>query len=257
MKNNFNFNVLGCGGAFAKLHQGQSNFLIEKDGKKLLIDCGTDCKHLLNDFYKNDKIILDDIYNYIDSVYISHVHADHSGGLEWLGFSSFFMGDKKINLIIPENIKTELWGQTLKGGMGCISNKKMELEDYFNVYYIKKSFKWNGIKFDLKENDHIGTYKQCYGLIINDSIYFSGDNNFDKNHKQWLNENHEKFKVIFMDCDSSNKVDVHPKFNELNELDSKIKEKMYLYHYGPTRTPYRQHGFKGALVKGQVINFQF
>ena len=60
--------------------------LESEDGSKLLIDCGTDARHSLHELGLS--------YKDIEHVYISHLHADHAGGLEWLGFSrSCFIKD--------------------------------------------------------------------------------------------------------------------------------------------------------------------
>ena len=69
----------------------QSNFLIEfdmpskRDGKspyRLLLDAGGDARHAL----KNIGLSSTDI----DGVYISHPHADHIGGMEYMGLTTLF-----------------------------------------------------------------------------------------------------------------------------------------------------------------------
>ncbi len=64
---------LGSGSAFT-MNNRQSNMILEDDGKILLIDCGTDIRHSLHQ--------QDLSYKDIDAVYISHLHADHIGGME-------------------------------------------------------------------------------------------------------------------------------------------------------------------------------
>jgi len=57
---------LGCGPAFADPIQRQTNaVLFGASGKKMLIDCGTDCRHAMR------EVGLD--YRSVDAVYISHV----------------------------------------------------------------------------------------------------------------------------------------------------------------------------------------
>ncbi len=64
--------VIGCGNAFSERNFNQS-FVVEEDGRKLLIDCGYQVPTALRasgiDFKK------------IDDIYISHLHADHNGGV--------------------------------------------------------------------------------------------------------------------------------------------------------------------------------
>lgn len=73
--------TLGTGNAFAKKNW-QSNFLITNNGKHLLIDCGTYCWLAAEEV----GITTADI----DAVFISHIHADHVGGLEELAFTTVF-----------------------------------------------------------------------------------------------------------------------------------------------------------------------
>ena len=71
----------------------------------MLIDCGSDIKHSL---FEQGLSHTD-----IDAVYISHLHADHVGGLEWLGFSKLFNDKKKPKLYISPKLQTELWNNVL------------------------------------------------------------------------------------------------------------------------------------------------
>ena len=65
----------------------QSNMLLLTDsGKILLIDCGTDIRFSLSqaNYLPQD----------VDAVYISHLHADHIGGIEWFAFQRKFISKK-------------------------------------------------------------------------------------------------------------------------------------------------------------------
>ena len=55
---------------------------IAHNNKYLLIDCGSDARHSLAAAGYS--------FNEIDNIFISHLHADHIGGLEWLGFSRLY-----------------------------------------------------------------------------------------------------------------------------------------------------------------------
>jgi ribonuclease BN (tRNA processing enzyme) len=79
--------ALGTGSAFT-LKNFQSNYLL-KGEKNLLIDCGGDIRFSLKEQNMS--------YKDIDAVYISHLHADHQGGLEYLAFCSYFDPSKKKN----------------------------------------------------------------------------------------------------------------------------------------------------------------
>ena len=61
----------------------QSNMVLAADsGRRLLIDCGSDVRWSLA---KQGLSHLD-----VTDIYISHLHADHIGGLEYIGFQTKF-----------------------------------------------------------------------------------------------------------------------------------------------------------------------
>ncbi len=80
---------LGSGSAFTiGVDNFQSNMLLVSDQRnKLLIDCGSDIRFSL---YKAGFSHLD-----ITDIYISHIHSDHTGGLEDIGFNTKF--DSRCN----------------------------------------------------------------------------------------------------------------------------------------------------------------
>ena len=92
---------LGTGSAFT-IGNYQSNMLLEDDnGKRLLIDCGSDIRFSLDAV----GIRLGEITD----VYISHIHADHMGGLEGLAFFTFFNpACEKPNLYISSRMRVPL-----------------------------------------------------------------------------------------------------------------------------------------------------
>ena len=66
--------------------------LINEQGNKLLIDCGSDIRFSL---YAAGFSHLD-----ITDIYISHLHADHAGGLEYIGLVQSLTLDAKNPIFI-------------------------------------------------------------------------------------------------------------------------------------------------------------
>jgi len=117
--------ALGTGSAFT-LNNYQMSFLIDDE---LLFDCGGDIRFALRDQGLNHR----DIKN----VFASHLHGDHVGGLEWLGFSSYFDPScPRPNLFISESLVDPLWDKCLAGGMGSLQGLICNLHTYFNVHPI-------------------------------------------------------------------------------------------------------------------------
>lgn len=248
---------LGTGSAFT-VGEGNyhSNILLEDlaTNKKLLFDCGSDARLSC---YEAGYMVDD-----IDAVYVSHVHADHTGGLEWLGFSKYFNPNDDIaDLYISQDIMVSLWS-SLAPGMSSLEDREATLETYFNVHPINlnRRFVWQGHAFHLQYAKHVinnGVELPCYGLLLEvngTSIYITSDT---RNVYEDNPELYQRADVIFHDCETLDfKSGVHANYTELVELPKKIRNKMWLYHYnsGKTQEP-EKDGFKGFVQKGQIFEF--
>lgn len=245
---------LGSGSAFT-IDNYQSNMLIEEGNKKMLVDCGSDIRFALRD--------IDLTYKDIEAVYISHLHADHAGGLEWLGFTrKFDPSVDRATLYINDFLQQQLWANTLAGGMSCLQGEFANLSSFFNTHIIPSDggFKWMGIDFQLVQTIHaINGFMivSSFGLMIknnNQYIYITTDTQFcPEQIIDWYN----KADIIFQDCETSPfKSGVHAHYNELITLDTEIKNKMWLYHYQDGMLPDAvKDGFKGFVKKGQLFTF--
>lgn len=245
---------LGSGSAFVSIkHNFQSNILLKADnGKNLLIDCGSDIRHALEAYGIN--------YKDIDSVYISHFHADHSGGLEWLGFNMLFnYGKRKPDLIAHESVVKILWERVLSGGMQCLEgNRATELTDFFTIHHLTSptTFKWQSINFELVQTIHVFNGKELlpsYGLFFDTKktkVYITTDTSFQVERCMPY---YEKADLIFHDCETTVDIGkVHAHFTQLATLPASIKAKMWLYHYDDAKNfNAKGNGFLGYVKKGQ------
>lgn len=249
---------LGSGSAFT-IGDGnyQSNLLLQKDDDSMLIDAGTDIRFSLNEQYLN--------YMDIRNIYISHLHADHIGGLEWLAMNTFFdpKYQDKPNLFTSENIINDLWNRSLSGGLRTLQTELASLETFFNVHPLKQheKFSWNKISFRLVQSVHVVSDYElmpCYGLMIdynNTHIYFTADTQYAP--KQLL-DYYEEATIIFHDCETAeNRSGVHAHYSELVTIPKRLKKKIWLYHYNPGELPNaKADGFLGFVKKGQVFLFK-
>ena len=249
---------LGSGSAFTVGHDNyQSNMLmVSKSGKCLLLDCGTDIRFSLNEQgYKHSDI---------DAIYISHVHADHIGGLEWLGFSRKFLAHPPApTLYTSQDIIEPLWANSIRGGMESLAGEKASLDSYFKLHPIDdttKTFTWEGCEFELVKTFHVmhgNEYKPCYGLLcsFNNSKYMiSMDTRFEPEH---FAPYFKRADLIFHDCETSeHRTGVHAHYDDLRTLENEFKEKMWLYDYNDGPLPNCQDdGFIGFVKKGQIFDF--
>lgn len=247
-------------GVSSALTAGYKNFnsnmlLTSKSGKNLLIDCGYDIKHSLHEQKMSHKDI--------DAVYISHLHADHVGGLEWLGFNKLFIDKAIPTLFISHLIKDKLWDNVLSGGMSSLENQNASLSTFFNVNpIIKNKFIWESINFKLIKVRHAYNNNHelpCFGLFIeieDQKIFITTDTRFCPDILMPI---FEKADLIFHDCETStHKSSQHARYNELKELPPSIKSKMWLYDYEQNSSlPNASNdGFQGFIATGQSFTFR-
>ena len=249
---------IGVGSAFTSQQYYQSNMLItSRSGKKLLIDCGSDARFSL----KESGVRQEDLNDTIDGVYISHLHADHIGGMEWLSLCTYFGSDgKRPSLFMEREHMKDMWNNSLKGGLERVNKKIMHLTDYFLCHPLdpNDSFVWENIHFKLYKMPHIKTNyhdHDSFGLLIEENgntCFISTDTQFKAD---LLTQISGKTDLIFHDCETSSfPTTVHAHYDELFTISLDIKKKIWLYHYQPTDINPQKDGFKGFVIKGQEFD---
>jgi ribonuclease BN (tRNA processing enzyme) len=261
---------LGSGSAFVKISENyQSNILItvseeqesETTTKNLLIDAGSHINESL------DSIGLDE--SDIHAIFLTHNHSDHNGGLEYIGFKTFFTPDIKDKPVLFADTKvlTTLWDDVLQGNMRSINGQQVNLSAYYNVKSVKPktSFQFLGTVFTPVRMTHVVDHIDevpSYGLKWehNDvKFFFSGDTQFDF----WrLMPFWEYADVIFQDCEFLEyENSVHAQFHQLRDIPEQYRSKMWLYHYmlyGKTfeelETEVKSAGFAGLVKRGEEFD---
>ncbi|MDT8447737.1 MAG: MBL fold metallo-hydrolase [bacterium] len=253
-----NIKFLGVGSAFTTADYFQSNLLITADsGKRLLVDCGTDVRFSLAEAGLGPFDI--------DAVYLSHQHADHLGGIEFLVYATFFSPDFKHPLLFAEeNLLHTAWEHSIKGGLGCVDDVPRKLDDFFRPQPVAEngSFEWEGNRFTLVKMPHVIT-QVCqlysYGLLMESSggekAFFSTDALYQPDILAPLAE---QVQVIWHDAETRNPATgVHAHYEQLVDLPAAIKAKTWLYHYQPNPefNPL-EDGFLGFVAKGQEFTLK-
>jgi hypothetical protein len=262
----FSIQFLGVGGAFSMpITPGdlwtapmQSNMVITAPtGRRMLFDCGTDirlsaqmCGYGPNSF---------------DAVYISHEHADHAGGLEWLFLNRLFGGGEKPLLIAEKQVLQNVWTM-LRPSLRVTTNGLMKLRDYvtLNPMY-DMSFIWETLRFTLVKNIHVNHPDKpfvSYGVRITgglSDVYISADTVFNERRICGMAYGHLGHRTtIFHDCEVGFKTGVHAHYDELLTLPDDVRAMMWLYHYNPLEAAKKNagaDGFRGFVTKGKTFEF--
>lgn len=244
---------LGAGSAFTVVEGSyQSNVLLETpSGRRLLIDCGSDARRSLARLGLGAADVPD--------IYISHLHADHIGGLEHLGLSTAF--DPRCarpRLWIPEPLIEPLWSRCLAGGMGIVQPCVADLDFYFDVHALAPDavFDFDGVRVELVPTLHVPGAAEdmfSYGLALDAGgprTYLTTDTSFQP---EALRAHYEAADTILHDCETSPfKTGVHPHFEELLTLPEAIRARTWLYHYNDGDKPDAvAAGFRGWVQTGQ------
>lgn len=218
--------MLGTGSAFAKTFYNTSA-LIRSDEKNILIDCGATTPKSLHD--------LDVQLSQIDGIIISHIHADHVGGLEEIAFRLLYQYDKKkTKLFLTKSLAGILWENTLKGGLYNPADGFNCLEDYFDVILIEENEPFNilpGLIIEFISTLHI-PHKLNYSLFINSRTFYSADTQFNEEFLIHEVIHKRNCHTILHDCQLSGQGLIHATLEELLTLPEHVQNRIFLMHYG-------------------------
>lgn len=219
--------MLGTGSAFSKKYFN-NNAIVYCNDYTLLVDCGITAP--LSMYQAGVEI------DEIDGILITHLHADHIGGIEELAFQLKYKYSKKITLFLPVSLQDILWEQSLKAGMDT-GEENCGLHTYFNIVTIEENVKTeicSGFEVEIIRTPHVPK-RISYSLLFNNNLFYSADMCFNKPLIESL---HSKCKYLLHDCQLQEPGIVHTTLNELLTLPEAIQEKIQLMHYGDNMESY-------------------
>ncbi|MNM72036.1 ribonuclease Z [compost metagenome] len=235
--------MLGTGGAFAKKYFN-NNALLYTDHQTLLIDCGVTAPISL---YQLGKTSAD-----IDAVLITHIHADHVGGLEEFAFQMKYIYQQRPVLYIAEQLVQPLWEHTLKGGLGQDGIER--LEDAFEVRLLREGQRTpidSSLEVEIIQTPHIEG-KKSYSLYLNGEIFYSADMKFQPELLKQLTSE-RGCRKIFHEVQLIGQGIVHTTLDELLSLPSEIRSQISLMHYGDEMEQCKGHTAEMEFLRQHEI----
>ncbi|MFQ5462452.1 MAG: MBL fold metallo-hydrolase [Phycisphaerae bacterium] len=259
---------LGVGSAFAR-RNFQSNVLVEAwhqgparqstPDDTLLIDFGGTGPTALHRLKEKEGFAYlrcgDGVaYPTIRRLLVTHLHADHIGGLEEFAMvSRYVLGQPgttaapHTELIATPELIDRLWTESLRGGLEAQRGRPARLDDYFRVRPVHligsgepdRFMLLDRYRFTLFRTDHVRMRRKydwpSCGVLITDTatnatVLFSGDTRFDP---AGLGSMMIGAAAIFHDVQLEEEPDaIHATLSELRGLDESTRAKITLYHYG-------------------------
>lgn len=241
---------LGHGGAFASYAQGNSSFLIENNGEKLLFDCGP-----LTPLVLRDEMGID-LFD-INYIYISHTHADHIGGLPLLLQHRFWIpreNKTKPIIVAHVDVMRELMPflQNELEHTNVITKESVSIEKFFEYHRIDDEAYVDALGEFMIQSERSyhtinsstitnlgGEYKPCYGLK-----FYAKTRNYEYDYKLYVSGDNADYKYslkytvylpecMIVDCETlpaQFASGVHCPLTNLIDMNKK-SVKMYLTHY--------------------------
>ncbi|MFD2670271.1 MBL fold metallo-hydrolase [Marinicrinis sediminis] len=239
--------MLGTGSAFSKSF-GNNNALLElPDQQKLLIDCGHTAMMALHQ--------LQQPLEQLEGVIVTHLHADHVGGLEELAFRRKFSSSAKPTLYIADTLVTPLWEHCLRAGLE--DQQHRSLADFFEVQPLVPGTPFSltdGLDLTLVHTDHIPG-KDSYSLLWNQKLFYSADMTFAPDLLQQLHQ--EGTEYILHECQLTGQGAVHTTLDELLSLPASIQSCIQLMHYGDEQPDFiGKTGSMTFLERGQTYRYE-
>ncbi|MFB5266286.1 MBL fold metallo-hydrolase [Paenibacillus enshidis] len=240
--------MLGTGSAFAKKYYN-NNALLDSGEAKLLIDCGITAPLAL---HQMGLPITE-----LDAILITHIHADHVGGLEEMGFRMNLIHGRKPVLYLAEALVEPLWENTLKGGM--LQKGMFErMEDIFEIRPLVPGQAIDlvpGIQAELISTKHIPG-KDSYSLYINERLFYSADMTFDPGMLTKLVQE-RGCRAILHEVQLLGEGVVHTTLDELLSLPPELQRMIHLMHYSDEIETFQgRTGEMGILEQQRVYDVE-
>ena len=218
--------VTGTGDAFSAERFGSSGLLETSEGY-VAIDCPGCPLAMYRKASERSGIQIDP--SRIHDLILTHLHADHAGGLETMAFYRKYLAPAagKPGLWAADRVMKRMWERLAPSmdGRGMGDEPSSSLADFYvpGVLEQESSTKVGGLQVRVRWTRHS---VPTVGLLISDghtTLGWSGDTEFELEHAQWLAE----ADLIIHECGQSA---MHATWEQLSTLPEDLQRRMRLLH---------------------------
>jgi ribonuclease BN (tRNA processing enzyme) len=225
----FRMLVEGVGDAFSQRYYS-SCFALESETGWIQVDCPHPFRKILKEATEAAGITLD--LQRLEGVILTHLHADHSSGLEGLIFYFRYVLGKKLRLLAHPEVAADLWPRCLAGSMewsrrepggAPVQRRPDELYELVLLSEDKNLSEGSFMVRCRKTLHSIPTVALRFEGP-GSSLGYSADTAFDPSLIEWLNT----ADLIIHEASSGA---MHTSLQQLTTLPEAVQEKMRLIHY--------------------------
>jgi ribonuclease BN (tRNA processing enzyme) len=170
----------------------------------------------------------------ISAVAVSHLHADHSCGLEDLGFYSKIVLGRPARLLLHPDVSARVWTSLLAGGMeysqpdSGAPAARYQLADFFDLVDLddRAPVVLGLFSIECRRTIH-GVPTTAFRITAVGRIFgFSADTAYDPTLIDWLAPSN----LIIHEATSAGHSGVHTPYEKLAELPAELRARMRLTH---------------------------
>lgn len=221
----FTVTALGVGDAFSARWYSTC-LLLEAEGSRVLIDCPHPIRKILAE--SSPGVDIPDL----DAVVLTHLHGDHSSGLEGFAFFNWFVLNRRTRLVAHPDIVARLWSDQLAASMDrLLTAPSMDAaqEHHFTDFFDHEPLELGAVT-------RVGPFEIECRLTIHHipttalriraagrTLGYSADTAFDPTLIAWLAE----ADTLVHETNFG----VHTPYERLAELPSDLRDRMHLVHY--------------------------
>jgi ribonuclease BN (tRNA processing enzyme) len=232
----FTFVPLGVGDAFSARHYTFC-IALEAEGRWWLVDCPHPLRKIVREGMSKAGLDLDVLD--FEGVLQTHLHGDHSSGLEGLGYLHWFLKGSPAPIAATDAVIAPLWEQSLKASMGVLMKipgypDELGAEPVFTENSFEKFFQH--VRLDDEGPTEVGPFTVEVRRTIHHipttamrvsaggrTLGLSADTAFDPELIAWLDE----ADLIIHETGHG----VHTPLDRLTALPEETRAKMRLIHY--------------------------